>query len=837
MDRIPSDVAAYLEREITAAQGREVSFVAVLDPDGRFSSAKAVSRGTVDCVLALPGIARRGEMLLHNHPSGVLEPSHADLNVAARLHDGGVGFGIINNDATQLYIVVEVPQQKKIRPLDPVAVSDILGLGGPIASGHGSFEDRASQRDMASYIADVYNDGGIALLEAGTGVGKSFAYLVPAIEWSRTNKERTVVSTNTINLQEQLVGKDLPFLADVLDGPAGKPTFAMLKGWRNYICLVRLETAASGQASLLEPEKHDELRALSTWATKSRDGSLSDLPSQPSREVWDEVSAEADLCTRLKCPHFDNCFVFSARRHAADADVVVVNHHLLSADLAVRGVQDNWQEAAVLPPYNRLIVDEAHHLEDTAGQHMGARVTAIGVYRLFSRLERNGKGLVPALMADLVQQSDPMAQASLDLLRETVLPALAEARLRADRVFGHVCELVSGTESQVRLTDDFVRDPIWGAGLENALDNFVQTLASIREGVEVVGDRMELEEDFDSRGQLLAEVRGVVRRLAAVMDGLLLTLRPKSSSHTVKWVERSGSRPLGGLPFPVSLTSVPLDVAGVLKDTVFDNVDTVVLTSATLATGGSFDFLKGRVGLDRIPDKLRYEEILESPFDYPTQCLLGIPTGMSNPRQDELRHDRAMVDVIAELAEIGNGGVFALFTSYAMLRRTASALRESIGSRWPLFVQGEGQRDKLLWKFRESGSAILLGTDSFWEGVDVPGAALRSLVIAKLPFKVPTEPLTAARLDLLREEGGDGFMSYQVPQASLKLKQGFGRLIRAKSDYGVVVLMDERIVTKRYGKSMLESLPPAERAIMPWPELRERARDFFDERGAANDGK
>jgi ATP-dependent DNA helicase DinG len=378
--------------------------------------------------------------------------------------------------------------------------------------------------------------------------------------------------------------------------------------------------------------------------------------------------------------------------------------------------------------------------------------------------------------------------------------------------------------------DDFAAHPIWDAGLGISLDNFVQVLASIREGVETVADRMEVEEETDNRSQLLLEVKGVVRRLAAVMDGLLLTLRPSATADRVRWIERTGTRPLGSLPFPVGLTTVPLDVAGALKENLFDRIETIVLTSATLATGGDFAFLKGRVGLDLVEAKLKYEEILESPFDYPGQCLLGIPTGMSHPRRDEIRHDRATVDVIADLASITDGGIFALFTSYGALRRTASALREAVGSRWPLLVQGEGQRDKLLWTFRESGSAILLGTDSFWEGVDVPGTALRGLVIAKLPFKVPTEPLTAARLDRLRENGEDGFMSYQVPQAALKLKQGFGRLIRAQTDYGVVVLLDERIVAKRYGKIMLESLPPAERAVLPWPELRERARVFFDER-------
>ncbi|HET8762755.1 MAG TPA: JAB domain-containing protein, partial [Gemmatimonadales bacterium] len=383
---------AFLAGEILAAGGREVSFVAEINRDGIVTAARTVARGTIGEVLALPGVARRGEMLLHNHPSGNLEPSGADLHVAARLHDEGVGFGILRNDATELYVVVEVPHARENVRLDPFSVVATLGADGEVAHVLGQFEDRPSQRDMAAYIADAYNDGGIQLLEAGTGVGKSFAYLVPALAWAKANGERTVVSTNTINLQEQLVGKDLPMLKRALTTPDHQPSFALLKGWRNYLCLSRLASAEAAQRTLLEQEHLAELYDISAWAARTADGTLSDLPVPPSPEVWDEVSAEADLCTRMKCPHYDRCFLFKARRRAADADVVVVNHHLLAADLAVRQASDNWQEAAVLPPYQRLVLDEAHHVEDVAAKHLGSQVTSRNVRRLLARFERNGRG-------------------------------------------------------------------------------------------------------------------------------------------------------------------------------------------------------------------------------------------------------------------------------------------------------------------------------------------------------------------------------------------------------------------------------------------------------------
>jgi len=820
-------------REIAAAGGREVAFVAALDKGGTISEVRAIARGTADAVLALPGMAQRGEMALHNHPSGVLEPSVADLNVAARLHDAGIGFGIINNDGSELYVVVEVPRARSYRRLDAPGVADELGPGGRVARiVAAAYEDRASQRDMAAYVADTYNDGGVALLEAGTGVGKSYAYLVPALAWAAANGERTMVSTNTINLQEQLVGKDLPVLARALAEGDRTPTFALLKGWRNYVCLARLQLARGGQGFLLEPERQGDLDAIVRWASHTTDGSLADLQDPPPPDVWDEVSAEPDLCTRLECPHFDRCFVFEARRKAADADVIVVNHHLLAADLAVRRAQENWQDAAVLPPYRRLILDEAHHVEDTAAHHLGAHVSSRGVARLLARLERNGRGLVPTLLKELSGTDDRLDDASVELLRNAILPAVHEARQYADRLFGTLADyLMTGGGFVQRLGDDFANDPVWDRGLGLAVDNFVGALGPLRDAVETVANRIELDEEPDRRSQLLQELRGVVRRLQTVMDGVSLALRPQPGTATVRWLERRGDRPQGSLPFPVALAAVPLDLAPVLRDALFDRVDTVVLTSATLAVGGDYAFLSTRLGLALPPDPVRYAELLPSPFDFGEQCMFAVPTDTPEPRADEAGHDRAVARAIVELAHASDGGMFVLFTSHAALRRAAQAVRGELGGRWPLLVQGDGQRDHLLRRFRDAGSAILLGTDSFWEGVDVPGQALRMLLIAKLPFKVPTEPLTAARIEALEREGLDGFTHYLLPLAALKLKQGFGRLIRSRQDVGAVVLMDGRIATKRYGQVLMESLPPAERIIGDWKTVRGAVEDFFARHG------
>jgi ATP-dependent DNA helicase DinG len=327
----------------------------------------------------------------------------------------------------------------------------------------------------------------------------------------------------------------------------------------------------------------------------------------------------------------------------------------------------------------------------------------------------------------------------------------------------------------------------------------------------------------DRRVQLIQEVRAVLRRLDAGAAAINQTLRPVGGgAAVVRWIQRSGARGQ-----TVALAAVPLDRAPVLRDLLFDRTKTVVLTSATLAAGGDFGFLESRVGLDAHPSPVTVREILASPFDYGSQCLFGIPDDVPDPRENEVGHDEAVATVVRDLVHASDGGVFVLFTSHAALRRCAGRLRAGLSPRWPLLVQGEASRQDLLRRFREAGNAILLGTDSFWEGVDVPGRALRALVLCKLPFKVPSEPVTSARLERLAERGEDGFFGYLLPHAALKVKQGFGRLIRSRQDVGVVVLLDRRVVARRYGPLILNGLPPADRVIGPWREVLTKCEDFF----------
>jgi len=828
-DRLSEDARRLIAATIAESQGREVSFVADLDADGVVIDARAVARGTVDAVLALPGVCRRGQMMLHNHPSGILEPSAADLNVAVRLHDAGVGFGIVDNAAARLYVVVEVPTPRRSAQIDSVAAAAALAPGGQVAQALRLAEDRPSQRDMAAYVADTFNDGGVALLEAGTGVGKSFAYLVPAILWALANDERTVVSTNTINLQEQLVGKDLPLLARAL-GTDGRPVrFALLKGWRNYLCLARLQQARAAFGSLLEPDRRDEVDAIHKWSRATTDGSRSDLSFTPSEDVWDEVAAESDLCTRLRCKQFDQCFVFAARRRAADADVVVVNHHLLASDLAVRLAAGNWDDAAVLPPYRRLILDEGHHLEDTAAEHLGRRATSRGIERLLARLERHNKGLLPALRTAIAAEADPqVAPAALEFLAAHVAGRIAPARRAADALFGLLEQYLSGRADNVaRLGDGFGQEPIWREGLDVALEQLSLALGALRDALVGLIARVEegdrAAESGESLTALLGETRGVAGRLEAARDAVAAALKPAPGQPpAVRWLERLGAA-------HVALATAPLELAPVLKEALFDRVESVVVTSATLAAGGDFGFLAGRLGVDLAPVRQGAREILPSPFNFREQCLFAIPQDVPEPTQGSDAHDVRTAEIIAEVAECGDGGVFALFTSHRSLKRVGALLRQhGVEAHWPLLVQGEAPRDRLLQRFKDAGNAILLGTDSFWEGVDVPGFALRSLVLAKLPFRVPTEPITAARLEAIESSGGNAFTEYLVPLAALKLKQGFGRLIRTRTDVGVVVLLDPRAVRKRYGALLLEGLPPAERIIGTWEEIRERIAAFFE---------
>jgi ATP-dependent DNA helicase DinG len=538
----------------------------------------------------------------------------------------------------------------------------------------------------------------------------------------------------------------------------------------------------------------------------------------------------------MKCAHFDGCFVFKARRAAAQADVIVVNHHLLLADLAVRRQAQNWDDAAVLPAYGRLVVDEGHHLEDAAAAHLGSTVTRRGLQRLVNRLDRRGKGLLPLLATRLAASRDLLSTASLDLVEQRLAPSVHALREKSALLFDLLDTFIQESgQPVVRLTAEFASHPVWRGGLGLALQDTLGEIELLQEGLRLVRERIEGSTKLDEAlAPLLNEMRSVTRRLQAAGDGLSRALAPPPDDDSVRWVE------VRGRERSVAVASVPLDLAPILREDLFKRLDSAIVTSATLtaSTGGvaedaqRFAFLASRLGLDGDSELHPTTAVFDSPFRYESQSLLAIPSDVPAPNVDPDGHRRARTRLVVGVGDAADGGRLVVLTSHSEVRPRANELRaRGVERRWPLLVHGDESRDALLARFRSSGRSLLLGTASFWEGVDVPGDALRGLVIAKLPFRVPTEPVTAAHCEAIAARGGDAFVEYMLPHASLRLKQGFGRLIRTATDRGVVVVADPRIVTKRYGRGLTDALPPAARAIGRWEGLAERIRAFYAEVG------
>ncbi len=856
------EAARIIRDEVDRAGGREVSFLAGIAPDRAIVEPRAVARGNRSAVLAVAEGAARGEVMIHNHPSGNLEPSAADLAVAARIHEEGLGTVIVNNAADRLYVVVEPPAPERIEALDVDDLEEILGPEGPFAATPG-YEDREGQRAMLRFVAELFNRGGTGMVEAGTGTGKSLAYLLPAARWAVRNRQRTIVSTNTIHLQEQLVRKDLKTVGALL---GERFSWALAKGRGNYVSIRRARLVAESAPTLFPEDRSEELRTLVEWADRTDDGSRSDLPFVPSAELWEEVRSDTDVCMRTECPHFQQCHYQRARRRAAAADLIVVNHALFFSDLDIRIASDNFADAAVLPPANRVIFDEAHHLEDVATARLGAEISRMGALRALARLDRGRKGLL-AVVEGLLAGSGESAQADgiRGRIGERIRPAVGRLRQALTELFDGLAEWtgvrVEGRETLLRLGKSegaIQRASRSGAArespesLEPADDPMV--LAALERALILLGElQRDLDRLVDSLGEddalpaalqeRILDLRSARNRLGSIEQALRRCLHPTRDGNTqVRWIEvrRSGRRGAAQL----SLAAAPVEPGAILAEHLFGKRETVVLTSATLAPGGDFSYMRRRLGLassDPAPGPVAFADpilppsdlapastaIFASPFDHAARSALIVPTDLPGPRSGSRLYNEATARVIGDFAAIADGGLFALFTSHAALGAVASLLRRmGLEARWPLFIQGEDDRFALLQGFRAAGSGLLLGTSSFWEGVDVPGSALRGMVIQKLPFRVPTEPLTEARSEAMTARGEDPFAALMVPDAAMRLKQGIGRLLRTRTDRGAVVLLDDRLLTRRYGRTIRKALPPLPLLQGPWRRMREHLVRF-----------
>lgn len=834
--RLTAQAATALRAAIADAGGNEIFALGTLDGDACIDSVRVLARGNRHAAPALVRVARPGEVVVHNHPSGALTPSDADIQVASLLGNEGVGSYIVDNRVSDVYVIVEPHRDGATVRLSTEAAAGLLSPGGAVASRLDGYEHRPEQLQMLEAVTAAFNDDAVLTVEAGTGTGKSLAYLLPAISWSLANKERVVVSTHTINLQEQLVRKDLPFL---IERAGYEVETALVKGRGNYLCQRKAAQARAQGALLVEDGLQRELREVLAWAAKTKDGSLSDLSSKPRPEVWEQVVSENDNCLRARCPHYSTCFFYTARRAAAKADIVVVNHHLLMADLALRHQTESYTQNAVLPPAKRVVIDEAHHLEDVATNYFGARLSWFALERTFGRLQSlrdMGKGILPALLIALDSIESPQdrdtAGGASRWIEERLLKQRQSLAVDAEQCFTELLtglerllgsEVAAGLDRKLRVLPELRDSPFWRE-VEKRLTTLADALQAHADDFEPVFERLESMEEQTLRQvlSLATELRAMRSRISGFAAGLHSFVG--DDDETCRWIETRFRARTGK---SIAFCSAPISVAPLLRDALFDRFDTAILTSATLAVGRRFDYLHEKVGLDRLKIPERVGTLLiDSPFDFERQALLAVPDDIPEPTQPG--YEEATHTAIQRIIEITGGGTFVLFTAYGALNRAVDALAPNLrAAGLTVLQQGQTNRQVLLDRFAKDGRAVLFATDSFWEGVDVRGSALRCVIITRLPFRVPTEPIEQARVDAITSRGGNAFAEHTVPQAVIKLKQGFGRLIRSRTDVGAVVVLDSRAVRKPYGRTFLDSLPSASRYIGHTACIYDRMTQFF----------
>ena len=790
-------------------------------------------------------------------------------------------------------------------PSEPVSAEEIaklLGPAGPLAANLRGYENRGEQIEMAQRVGEAMTSGKHLLAEAGTGIGKSMAYLVPSILFAMRANRPVMISTHTKNLQSQLFEKDLPLLRKHLGIEFNA---ALLKGRPNYLCLRKFMYTLQESANELDDDERAKMLPIMTWATQTQDGDVSEMTAfsrEQNPELWDRLHTVGDDCLKRQCPFYNRCFVYKARGIARTADVVVLNHALVFSDLNLEG--------GALPPYNEIVFDEAHKLEDIATDHLACEITPKRTYKILNRLFRTsggsaaGKGLLPALLAHVEQCRSEFTEDLQLSIREHIIAAMQAIAPAADGAESFYNVIREWTEEPPPAPDDDPAQPYVPAergrngGRMNAPSSFFQPsqkpagksfrgddrkrfssktlqpkeVERFKEGKETTISTLgrvrqaldKLEDDFkEIKKRNVPRAKELTKEIAA--QNLFLSELIHDIEFVVKgdepnyvyWSERLGRH-------SARLVAAPLDIAALLHEQLYEKKRSIIFSSATLSvrdadaddasgfapirtanrqpeaakapdTFGekphpkSFEFLKKRLGLSLLAEDKLDEILLGSPFDYKSQCKLFLPTYLPEPGAREKDFTAAFTSMVGEVALASGGRTLVLYTSYAALEASAVTLRKMLNPEGiEVLAQGsDGSRESLLARLKAGGRTVLLGTASFWEGVDVRGDALSVLIIAKLPFAVFTDPIVQGRCELLEASGKDPFLHFSVPHAILKLRQGFGRLIRSRSDHGVVILADKRVLTRRYGAAFLRALPAQANTITSQDALVKSVKAFL----------
>ncbi len=818
-----------IREEIEGSNGYEVFFVGWLGKDNKVESVEAIARGDEESVPVILDIATKADVVIHNHPTGILKPSKQDLLVASQLGNSGVGFYIVNNLVDKIYVVVEPVGVYKYEKLELKELLFLLSKESPLAKEIEKFEERLEQKIMLEKVVSAFNENKILLVEAGTGTGKSIAYLLPSMYWARKNKERVIISTKTINLQQQLIDKDIPLLKRALGLDIN---YCLVKGRSNYVCLQKLENVRMNMDEVLDKNEVNDFQVIYEWSKITRDGSISDLNFLPKDSLWEKVCCEQEACLRTKCKYFNNCFFYKARKKASISDIVVINHHLFFADLALKIRSNNFNSSLILPVYKRVILDEAHSLEDSGSSYFGNKISFYGILRIIHRFYQISKAGIKGLLIQLKKHAyGTNKYREMDtIINSDVSKAVTDLENFINKIKEDISEFViehsSSTlenEFKLRITESLYYDENFQNIIIESLDKLITKLSLLlkylEEFKEILLDLKVKKSEFD-----LILYESNLEKLFTIVRNLNNFIEQENEQEYVRWIEVRKRRKD---KIYVTLVSAPLEIGEILKESLYTYVETIVFTSATLTAGDNFEFFRERLGLDDSLDRELEMIQLPSSFNFKEQVLLAIP--MDLPEPNDRTFPEAISNLIREVLKITKGRAFILFTSFSLLRKVYEMLEDDlINNRINPLRQGVEDRHRLLKKFKNNDFSALFATDSFWEGVDVPGKHLQCVILTRLPFRVPTEPIIEARVESIRKKGKDPFLYYTVPQAILKFKQGFGRLIRKKDDKGTVIILDKRIMTRNYGKKFLNALPDCYLIKGPSILIKSELKRFFN---------
>ena len=807
--------------------GNEIVMVGKVDADGKIYDLRRAAMGNSNSVPAVIATAQPGEILIHNHPSGNVSPSAADLEVAARAAEKSVGSYIVDNLLNNIFPIVEriMPESTETEPLDCEEVAEIFGKNGRLSKSDSEFEFRMPQTKMAIGVAEAVNTSSILVAEAGTGTGKSFAYLVPILLYVSKNRgKKAVVSTSTIALQEQLYNKDIPALLKKLD--IDDVGTVVLKGRSNYLCKRKYSVFRMGAVQTKIEEDPSSKNTLDTvdeidsWLNRTDDGSRSSMNSAVAVDIWHEICADELACEKSKCRFFNSCFFFKARRRANFASLILVNHHLLMADVSMKSEED--ESEGILPKFDILVIDEAHNIFKSAVSFLGESVSSNSVKKLLGKLYNtsSGQGLLTKILNNNAETSMLMPlEKAVNILSSGIQGKIYNS------FFPELIATLSrnGDETLYDLDSLEKREKMTGI-----LGQIVAVLAQITDLVApVVNHLKEKDEQITLRSavddlnrSLITDLEATVAKISAHAGFYSEFCVGTDTETQVFWGEKNGDA--------LTLTISPINVQKILAENLYNNVKSIIFTSATLTTGrdeGGFDFFYRESGLS-LSDREKNAMSLESCFDYASQVKAFIGSDMPNPAKDRALFDSESIDAAHEIVKASGGGALVLFTSISH-RETALKCFKDLD--FNVISQGKLPVQAIMKKFRDDVNATLLATETFWEGIDMKGDTLRNLVIIKLPFRFPSHPFIKRYVAKLEHETGEsGFTAYTLPNAVLKFKQGFGRLIRTKSDIGTVTVLDKRISENYYGRNFILAVPTGVRfKSLPVAAIADEIKEFF----------